>query len=397
MISSAVFNKAGSLSSPLTKGGLRGVLPTNKNLPQPLLVKEGAERSSDLSGSGTRTQSTLVTCLVIVCSVLVAVPDTATAQTPADEFVKRLGDFSELSPKATELIRTTWSTCDDCDGAEFLTQGLAVLSPTFRDGLDAYDDDRYAQAATIMHGLSSDDNVFLSINASAYEIKALVQGERVVEALARTKALLKRSDELARYSYFDAEMHFLHGFGLLANLQYTEAAEALERFLKNHPDASQRLTVAAQQMLVELMNRQPGQIGEVVDLMSFCERRLRVADSGDTVQKRQDRVIDILDRMIEEAEEKEKQQSGEDSGGGGGGGQDQGKNSPSSPMQESSLPGGSSGEGELRAKRYANPAEVWGAMPPADRAKVLQALRDSFPSRYRRLVEQYYEELAKKP
>ena len=28
---------------------------------------------------------------------------------------------------------------------------------------------------------------------------------------------------------------------------------------------------------------------------------------------------------------------------------------------------------------------------------VLQALRDSFPSRYRQLVEQYYEELAKKP
>ncbi len=37
------------------------------------------------------------------------------------------------------------------------------------------------------------------------------------------------------------------------------------------------------------------------------------------------------------------------------------------------------------------------SMPPAERERILQALRDSFPSRYRKLVEQYYEELAKKP
>jgi hypothetical protein len=36
-------------------------------------------------------------------------------------------------------------------------------------------------------------------------------------------------------------------------------------------------------------------------------------------------------------------------------------------------------------------------MPPADRERILQALRESFPNRYRQLVEQYYEQLAKKP
>ncbi len=36
-------------------------------------------------------------------------------------------------------------------------------------------------------------------------------------------------------------------------------------------------------------------------------------------------------------------------------------------------------------------------MPPAERERILQALRDNFPSRYRQLVEQYYEQLAKRP
>jgi len=325
----------------------------------------------------------------------VAWTSVAVAQTPADEFVKQLDTFPGLEARAAELIRQTWADCDDCDGEEFLTQGLAVLSPAFRDGLDAYDADRYDQAATIMGKLSDDENRFVAVNAAAYEIKSMVQSARLLEALSRVEAYLTRFDHPGRYSYLDGEVHFLHGYCLVSDLQYTKAADALQDFIQSYPNASQRLVVAAQQILVELQNRQPGQIGEVVDLMDFCGRRLRVADAGDKVHKRQERVIEILDRMIEEAEQKEKEQSCNSNPGSGGG---QGGQSPSNPMQESQLPGGAgSDKAELRASRRANPAEVWGAMPPAERAKVLQALRDSFPSRYRQLVEQYYEDLAKKP
>ncbi len=328
----------------------------------------------------------------VVGAVLVSA---AVAQEPADEFVRKLDSFPGLEPKAAELIRSTWAECDGCDGEEFLTQGLAVLSPTFRDGLDAYDADRYEQAAAIMGSLSGEANHFLSVNAASYEIKSLVQLERLLETLHRIEAYLERFEDPFGHSYLDGEVHFLHGYCLLSDLQYTKAAAALEEFLRRYPMASQRLVVAAQQMLVELQNRQPGRIGEVVDLMDFCGRRLSIADTGDKVHERQQRVVDILDRMIEEAEQKEKEQSC-DSGSGGGG--SQGDQSPSNPMQESQLPGGSgSDKAELRASRRANPAEVWGSMPPAERAKVLQALRDSFPSRYRQLVEQYYEDLAKKP
>ena len=37
---------------------------------------------------------------------------------------------------------------------------------------------------------------------------------------------------------------------------------------------------------------------------------------------------------------------------------------------------------------------MWGKLPDAERDKILQSLRDRFPSRYRELVEQYYRALA---
>ena len=104
----------------------------------------------------------------------------------------------------------------------------------------------------------------------------------------------------------------------------------------------------------------------------------------------------MLDALIEEAQQREQSQSGSGSGGGGGSGNNGGR-SPSNPMQQSMLPGGRGQEGSLGEMRRASPGEVWGTMPPAERERVLQALRESFPARYRQLVEQYYEEMAKKP
>ena len=165
------------------------------------------------------------------------------------------------------------------------------------------------------------------------------------------------------------------------------------------PEASQRLVIAAKQMLMELQNRQLEGLGDVVDLMNYSGRRLSRADSGDMLRERQDRIVELLDGLIEEAQKQEKSSSSSSSSGGGssGGQRQSGGAKPSSPLEDSILPGGRGRTGKLGARRRANPGDMWGAMPPAKREQILQALRDNFPRRYRKLVEQYYEELAKKP
>lgn len=318
---------------------------------------------------------------------------------PADRFVQSLDSFDAIPADARDLMRTSWSDCDDCDGEEFLIQALTLLSPAFRDGLDAYEDDDYETCIRNMGKLAGDatQTPFVRLSAAAYEIKALVQRQRLAEAHDRVKALLEDSaTELEQYTYFAPEMQFVLGYVLVSDLQYVEAAEALEAFLSRYPDASQRLVVPAQQMLKEIKNQQPGNIGEVVDLMNFCGRRLDATDTGQKVLERQARIVELLDELIEQAEQQESSSSS--SGGGGGGSDGKGGPSPANPMQQSTLPGGAgtTGDGTGNNKR-ANPAEAWGSMPPAEREKILQALRDSFPSRYRRLVEQYYADLAKEP
>ena len=320
-----------------------------------------------------------------------AAAHSAPAETVVDRFIASLDSQETIPLDAREMIRQSWQNCEDCDGEEFLTQGLAVLSEQFRKGLDAYDGDDYETCARVMHDLSVDANPFVRTHARAYEIKALVSSNLPQEAGERIAALTAEGrSELDEYSYFPSEIAFLHGYCLLADLQYVAADRALRDFLAAFPDASPRLTVPAQQMLLELANRQPDRIGDVVDLMDYAGRRLTHGDSGPPVRDRQQRIIELLDRLIEEAEQREQ-------GGGGGSGSHSRGRSPQSPAPQSQLPGGKAEEGPLQAGRRASPAEVWGSMPPMQRGQVLQALKESFPSRYRRLVEQYYEELGKKP
>lgn len=323
----------------------------------------------------------------------------AFADGPADRFVAALNSRADVPAEAKQIVREKWANCQDCDPEEFLTQGLAVFSPAFREGLDAYDSDDYGRCAELMHKLTSDADPFIAVNAAAYEIKALVAMEQMIEALEHIERLTDDGGtRLAANSFFTPEMSFLRGFCMLTDLRYDDAEIALKNFLDKHGDAPARLLIPARQMLLELQNRDEGKLGEVVDLMGYSGRRLKNADGGEIVQTRQKRIVDLLDDMIKQAEEQEKQSCNKGGSGSGDSNGQQGSKSPSSPMQQSQLPGGAgSPEGELRSVRRANPGEAWGAMPPGERERILQAIRESFPSRYRQLVEQYYEELAKKP
>ncbi len=350
---------------------------------------EFAQAKARGSGHGRRWTGVALHCVILLASCVGAA---AAADSPADRFVAALEADATIPPELVELIRSTWAQCKDCDGEEFLTQGLAALAERFRDGLDAYDADQYKRCTRIMHELTVDADPFIATNAAAYEIKALAARERLAEAGQLIAVLTADGGaRVATYSYFAAEIDFLQGYCLLADLQYEAATQALQRFLKNYPGATHRLTISAGQMLNELANRVPEGLGEVVDLMDYSRRRLTAAATGDVMQQRQHRVVELLDRLVEEAESQE--QSG---GGGGGGGSSSGQQLPSNPMPQSRLPGGSAPQGSLRDPRRASPGETWGSMPPAQREQVLQALRDTFPSRYRQLVEQYYEQLAKK-
>jgi tetratricopeptide (TPR) repeat protein len=310
-------------------------------------------------------------------------------------FVAHVAGSERVDAQAKSFVAEQWAQRRQQDDPEaFLLEALAVISPDFRAALDAYDQQDYAAAATRMAALAGDADPFIAANAAAFEVKSLVEQEKLEEALQRLDAL--DGNALAAHTTLAPEMDYIRGFCQLHGLDYDAADRTLQSFLDKYPDAPARLTTTARQMLAELRTRQPDGISDVNDLMVFAGRRLSHGDSGERVQDRQARAVELLKKLIEEAEQREQQQS---SGGGGGSSGGRGsQNQPNSPMQQSQLPGGSARDtGNRRPARIARPGEAWGMMPPAEREKVLQALRESFPSRYRQLVEQYYEELAKQP
>ncbi|MGB0716439.1 MAG: hypothetical protein ACPGXK_11200, partial [Phycisphaerae bacterium] len=222
--------------------------------------------------------------LAAVALTFVCCPCLTIAATPADDFVESVTKDASVPQQAREFLSKAWAACDGCDGDEFLTQGLTILSPRFGEGLDAYDDDRYDECTAIMTELGADENAYVSINAQAYTVKALIAQENTIEAGARIKALYDAGAErITTYSYFAPELAFLKGYCELSDLQYDAAVASLNAFLETHADASERLRLSAEQMLAELGNRQPGRIGEVVDLMTFSGRRLKSLDSGKVV------------------------------------------------------------------------------------------------------------------
>lgn len=314
-------------------------------------------------------------------------------------FREHVAASADLDDRARELILDSIDQRDPDTGADVLIEALVLLSPEFREGMDAYDGDDYEASLKAFEASIGDDDPYVSANAATYAVRSQVQLNMLVQARDRIGELLA-GDQVAKHTLDAGEMLYLLGYAQVQTLEFDEGRRTLERFLDEHPDAAQRFVVTARQMLAEIDRRVPESIGEVADLMTFSEQRLALADTTQPVHDSQDRIIELLDKLIEQAQQQEQQAQSSASQSQSQRNrqqqQQQPQNQPNSPMQDSQLD-------QRRAQRGAHPGrvvtpgEAWGSMPDAEREKILQVLRDSFPGRYRALVEQYYKTLAEQP
>jgi tetratricopeptide (TPR) repeat protein len=325
----------------------------------------------------------------------------AAADHVTESFVEHVRGSERYDERVKSFLAERWAQRREADDADsFLAEALALLSEGFRGGLAAFEAEEYRRCAEIMGGLGEDLDPYLAANAAVYEIKSLVAAEALEEAEARLAVLLALPARVQEYTVSAAEVYYVKGYCELGNLKYGQASASLATFLEMFPDAPQRLRMTATQMLAELRLRVPERLGDVTDLMDYAARRLGNSDPGQRVQRRQEKAVEILDKLIEDAEQQEQSSSG-----GGGSSQDSSQSrqrrpsQPQSPMQDSRAPAGrpSPGSEDAGQRRSVQPGEAWGAMRPAEREQIIQALRDRFPDRYRQLVEQYYLELSKEP
>ncbi len=329
----------------------------------------------------------------------------------ANDFFDRLVTHTESIESVDEKARAIISDAvaeyreesqdpeaDAADPESLLIAVLVLASPEFRDALDAYDEDGATdENIASMKKLTSSKDPYIRLNAELFLIRQLVESEQLIEAEDRIVEVVKDIDSYNAHAFGEPDLYYMLGYCQLHNLNHDDAKRTLEDFLVRFPDASPRFVVTAKQMLAELARRVPESIGEVADLMSFSHKRLAAADTGEQTRNAQNRVIELLETLIEETEKQEQQQSSSSSQQSDPQNNPQQQNPSETPPEDSQAPKGGSQLTNKKAGRRVTPGDAWGSMPQADRDKVLQVLRDRFPGRYRALVEQYYESLAQQP
>ena len=315
--------------------------------------------------------------------------------------------FFEHMKKKADLDKTQRSHLKEVKGrvpaqtpaVEVVVQGLRAVYPSFSEALALLNSEKPEAAAEKLQPFLESKNPYLVHGAHYFRGRAHVMREDYEAALQDFAPVTEADGE---DNPFMGEAWFETAMAKTRMVEPEAAREALQTFLEvagqyGVPAARRH---QAQRALIALATMQEGSIMEALQLMDDSRRRLKLERVGENTQEQQERIVAILDEIIEAAEE------GDGGGGGGGGGQSQGGSQPgaaasgapsgvqsSTPANQSSLPGGSASMGELGRSTRGRPGESWGTMPPNEREKVLSAIQEKFPNRYRELIEQYYKGL----
>jgi len=169
------------------------------------------------------------------------------------------------------------------------------------------------------------------------------------------------------------------------------------------PAATRDAAVLSDETLQDAMVTPSAALVRIADLMAEAGRDLGGGQTGASTRRRQQRAVEILDALIRAAEQQQGRppQPGSCRQCGGRGcpacssaGRTSPSGTPRGPAQSSGAVQGSAEPGRLHEAAEARPGEMWGRMRPEERDRILQSLNQSFPGRYRTLVEQYYRRLA---
>lgn len=311
------------------------------------------------------------------------------------DFAAFVAADQSLDPAVAVVIGPVLAEANqDADArADVINRCLRLRYPDYAEATDKLLDEQTGAALKALEKLAASDDAYLAANAMYHAARAYAMDEDYEKALP---LLTRVTGEHLDKTQYSGEAMFFKGVAQAETLDRKAAITTLSDFATNYPFSSERLVVGALHMIEELAYLEEKSLTDVQDRMDYSRRRLALAESGDRTQQEQQRIIAMLDALIEEAQEKEN--SGQGSGGGAGGapghgGQPQGNQQPSGPATESSAAPGQGRMGSLHRVNRGSEEERWGEARDRKRDEVLNAIKAKYPQRYRELVEQYYRSL----
>jgi tetratricopeptide (TPR) repeat protein len=335
-----------------------------------------------------------ILCLVaagICCSAVHVSAAPLSNDQKIDAFLETVRERDDLTDEhRAEVIKIVESLRAEPGWREaVITVALREIYPDYQAALTLLGEEQTDAAIERLVPLCAVDDRYLRGDAAYYLARAYILHERFEEAVPLLKDL---SGDGADTSLYAGECLFLYGVAASQLLDRKTAIELLERYLKENPDAPERMRVGAWRQLVLLQSVEDGSLTDVLHRMQFSRRRLSLKDAGQKTREEQDRIVAMLEKLIKDAEEQESKcgcsggggESGGDSGGGGGpDGEGEGPQGPNDQTPYKTL----------RRVHRGGPRSPWGELRGKDRERVFAALKGQFPGRYRQLIEQYYRSL----
>ncbi len=296
---------------------------------------------------------------------------------------------AEQKRQVALLVKELRQTPEDRGAA--ITESLRLIYPEFKDALAALGDDNLGAANVGLTKLRQSNDPYLAAAATFFLARAQLLDERFEDVMP---LLADLAGKWAGKTTNGGEVLFLRGVAEVALLKHQEAVKTLAQFLTEYADAPERMRVGAFRQIEQLRQFQEGTLSDVHLRMDFSRRRLVLEETGTETRQQQDKIVDILGKLIQEAEERESKSRG----GGSGKSQKQGQpgesqgQAPGEGSQGGATGGGSKGidTDALNRLHRGGPQSPWSKLRDKERDPVYSAIKEKFPARYQQLIEQYY-------
>lgn len=310
-------------------------------------------------------------------------------------FLDYLSSMEPVAAVAVARLRAGWESDYRKSAPEsFIPDALAQLHADFAQALAAFDADKLPEAEANLLPLQSHPDPYVAAGAAYLYARVLAGEGRFEEVVSWLSGDADRLTQIEQFSPYGSSARLLKAVAEAKSLQADAAADTLSQLTSRYPNPAPMQRLETQQLRLEIERREHGNLGEVSSMMNYLADRLAAKDVGTRVKSRQGDVLALLDKLIDETQQQEQQSKSQSQSQGGASG-NAAPTKPENPLNESNAP---EANGPLRENLGAmpklSPGEMWGKLPPAERERILQSLRERYPSRYRELVEQYYRSLA---
>lgn len=244
-------------------------------------------------------------CLAVITMLVGTVAYAATdsqAEKVVTSFLKHIESLDTVSDTQKAKIKKSVSVLGQDQSPDALTDGLIELYPDYSKAVQASDNENVDEAVKLLSPLADSDDKFLAADASFYLARALMNSERFEEAMPRLEQL---NGAMGEFTVHQGSAQYFIGVAQAGLLKNKEAITSFMEFLQFNPTAPERLRVSAWRQVQALQSIQAGKLNDVSQRMDYSRRRLELVETNEITQEQQDKIVDMLTKLIKEEEKKE--------------------------------------------------------------------------------------------